>query len=207
MRIAVEGCCHGELDTIYGTLKLLEQRENVKINLLLICGDFQVRCRSSPSPPDRAVPRVETLDRVSAPFAEGRPWRDTLQSIRNTADMDCLACPQKYRQLGTFYQYYTGEKKAPYPTLFIGGNHEASNYLWELYHGGWVAPNIYFLGYAGVIGFGGLKIAGISGIYKCQDYDRAPIFGQRPEVDIPRTKIRRGEVGAGEEPDRCVPFA
>jgi lariat debranching enzyme len=25
---------------------------------------------------------------------------------------------------------------APYPTLFIGGNHEACNYLWELYYGG-----------------------------------------------------------------------
>jgi hypothetical protein len=22
---------------------------------------------------------------------------------------------------------------APYPTIFIGGNHEASNYLWELW--------------------------------------------------------------------------
>ena len=28
-------------------------------------------------------------------------------------------------------QYYTGEAVAPYPTLFIGGNHEACNYLWE----------------------------------------------------------------------------
>jgi lariat debranching enzyme len=28
-------------------------------------------------------------------------------------------------------QYYTGEAVAPYPTLFIGGNHEATNYLWE----------------------------------------------------------------------------
>ena len=47
------------------------------------------------------------------------------------------------------FQYYSGEKKAPVLTIFIGGNHEASNYLQELPYGGWVAPNIYYLGYAG----------------------------------------------------------
>ena len=30
-------------------------------------------------------------------------------------------------------RYYTKKKKAPIPTIVIGGNHEASNYLWELY--------------------------------------------------------------------------
>jgi len=33
----------------------------------------------------------------------------------------------------------------------------------ELYHGGWVAPNIYFMGFAGVVKFRGLRIAGLSG--------------------------------------------
>ena len=44
------------------------------------------------------------------------------------------------------YRYYSGEKTAPVLTLFIGGNHEASNYLQELPYGGWVAPKIYYLG-------------------------------------------------------------
>jgi len=48
-------------------------------------------------------------------------------------DLDVLACPAKYRHIGTFHQYYSGKKKVPVPTVFIGGNHEASNYLWELY--------------------------------------------------------------------------
>lgn len=43
-------------------------------------------------------------------------------------------------------RYYSGEKKAPILTIFIGGNHEASNYLQELPYGGWVAPNIYYMG-------------------------------------------------------------
>jgi lariat debranching enzyme len=69
--------------------------------------------------------------------------------VRNEDDLECMSVPAKFRQLGTFYKYYSGEAVAPYPTLFIGGNHEAANYLWELYHGGWAAPNIYFMGYAG----------------------------------------------------------
>lgn len=55
-------------------------------------------------------------------------------------------------------------------TIFIGGNHEASNYLQELPYGGWVAPNIYYLGYAGVIQVAGVRIAGLSGIYKSQHW-------------------------------------
>jgi len=52
------------------------------------------------------------------------------------------------------------------PTIFIGGNHEASNVLQELPYGGWVAPNIFYMGYAGVVRFGHIRIAGVSGIYK-----------------------------------------
>lgn len=96
------------------------------------------------------------------------------------------------------YRYYSGQKIAPILTIVIGGNHEASNYFWELcvrpsddgdfftadgrpqltakmwvmdrYHGGWLAPNIYYLGCAGVVQFNGIRIAGASGIYKYHDY-------------------------------------
>lgn len=33
-----------------------------------------------------------------------------------------------------------------------------------------MCPNIYYLGHSGVINFGGLRIAGISGIYNPRDY-------------------------------------
>lgn len=52
----------------------------------------------------------------------------------------------------------------------VGGNHEAANYLWELFYGGWSAPDIFFLGYAGVVRFGGVRIGGLSGIFKDQHY-------------------------------------
>lgn len=71
--------------------------------------------------------------------------------------------------MADFHQYYSGTKTAPYLTIFIGGNHEASNHLFELYYGGWVAPNIYYMGAANVIRFGPLRIAGLSGIWDNRD--------------------------------------
>lgn len=132
MRVAVAGCCHGELDKIYETLALAERRGPGPIDLLLCCGDFQ--------------------------------------AVRNEADLRCMAVPPKYRHMQTFYRYYSGEKKAPVLTIFIGGNHEASNHLQELPYGGWVAPNIYYLGLAGVVKYRGVRIGGISGIFKSHDY-------------------------------------
>lgn len=68
------------------------------------------------------------------------------QAVRNVSDLKCMAVPDKYLEINTFYKYYSGEKVAPVLTIFIGGNHEASNYLSELAYGGWVAPKIYYLG-------------------------------------------------------------
>ena len=41
MKIAVEGCCHGELDKIYETIEYIQKDQKCKIDLLIICGDFQ----------------------------------------------------------------------------------------------------------------------------------------------------------------------
>jgi len=128
MKVAIEGCLHGELDAVYSALGRL----GGAVDLLLCCGDFQ--------------------------------------SLRNDADLDAMAVPQKYRALGCFWEYYCGRKRAPVLTIFIGGNHEASNYLLELFHGGWVCENIYFLGFAGVVNVGGLRIGGLSGIYDHKHY-------------------------------------
>ena len=87
------------------------------------------------------------------------------QACRNTTDLLHCNLKPKYRTMNSFYKYYSGELTAPCLTLFIGGNHEASNHLKELYFGGWVAPNIYYLGASGVVQFAGLRIAGVSGIY------------------------------------------
>lgn len=41
MKIAIEGCAHGELEKIYDTILFIERQENIKVDLLLCCGDFQ----------------------------------------------------------------------------------------------------------------------------------------------------------------------
>ena len=132
MKIAIEGCCHGELDRIYETLTHIETEQNIKIDLLLICGDFQ--------------------------------------AVRNEHDLMSMAVPPKYRSMQDFWRYYSGERRAPILTIFIGGNHESSDFLIELPYGGWVAPNIFYMGYANVVNYNGLRIGGLSGIYKSQDY-------------------------------------
>ncbi|CAH8460505.1 unnamed protein product [Heterobilharzia americana] len=92
------------------------------------------------------------------------------QSVRNPGDLTTMSVPSKYYRMGDFWRYYAEENRAPVLTLFVGGNHEASGYLQELPYGGWVAPNIWYMGYASVVQFAGLRIAGLSGIYKQHDY-------------------------------------
>ena len=113
MRVAIEGCSHGELDAIYASIATLDARASqpaaagasgssstaaaapaTRTQLLLLCGD--------------------------------------VQAARNAADLACIAMPDKYLQLGDFAHYYSGVKVAPILTLVIGGNHEASNYMHEL---------------------------------------------------------------------------
>lgn len=105
------------------------------------------------------------------------------QTIRHFDDLKCLSVPDKYKKVGDFYRYYSGAKKIPKLTIFVGGNHEASNYLMTLPYGGWVCDNFYYLGYAGVIRYKGLRIAGISGIYNRNNcnkgrYERMPLDEQ-----------------------------
>lgn len=90
--------------------------------------------------------------------------------------------PVKYREMHDFHEYYSGKRVAPYLTIFVGGNHEASNYLSELYYGGWVAPNIYYAGAANVLSIGGLRIAGLSGIWKGYNYKK-PHYERLPYSD------------------------
>lgn len=90
-----------------------------------------------------------------------------------------MAVPVKYREIGDFHEYYSGKRTAPYLTIFIGGNHEASNHMRELYYGGWAAPNIFYMGAANIVRLGSLRIAGMSGIWKGYDY-RRPHFERLP---------------------------
>lgn len=94
------------------------------------------------------------------------------QTIRHYDDLKCLSVPHKYKKVGDFHEYYSGQKKIPKLTIFVSGNHEASNYLMTMPYGGWVCDNFYYLGYSGVVRFRGLRIAGVSGIYNFRNSNR-----------------------------------
>ncbi|KAI9744898.1 MAG: hypothetical protein M1818_001823 [Claussenomyces sp. TS43310] len=94
------------------------------------------------------------------------------QAVRNAYDLTVMSVPAKFREIGDFHEYYSGRRRAPYLTIFVGGNHEASSHLWELYYGGWVAPNIYYMGAANVVRLGPVRIAGMSGIWKGYNYNK-----------------------------------
>ena len=85
-------------------------------------------------------------------------------------DLNYLSCPLKYRHMGDFHKYYSGLLPTPFLTIFIGGNHEASNILNELFYGGYITEKVYYLGRSGIINYKGITIAGISGIFNEWDY-------------------------------------
>ena len=84
---------------------------------------------------------------------------------RNTADLQTMAAPQKYRKVGDFASFMNGNQSFPWPVYFIGGNHEPYGYLDEDPAGFELMPRCTYLGraYAGTIG--GLKVCGLTGIF------------------------------------------
>ena len=172
LRVAVEGCGHGELHSIYKSVfKSCQAKGWDGVDVLIIGGDFQ--------------------------------------ACRNNHDMNWMAVPLKFRKIHDFHEYYSGRRTAPCLTLFIGGNHEASNHLQELYYGGWAAPNIYYMGAANVVNLGGVRIAGMSGIWKGYDYrkphchldtlrpdDARGVYHTR-EIDIRKLLLLRSQIDVG----------
>ncbi|KPA76201.1 hypothetical protein ABB37_07955 [Leptomonas pyrrhocoris] len=131
--VAVQGCCHGELDRIYDACTVHERQSGKRIDVLICCGDFQ--------------------------------------AVRTAGDMDSMAVPDKFKVMGDFHKYWSAVT-APYLTIFVGGNHENSDLLAQESYGGFVAPNIYYLGHSGLVTVDNcLRVAGLSGIFKEQDYD------------------------------------
>ncbi|KAK9424087.1 putative Lariat debranching enzyme [Seiridium unicorne] len=172
VRVAIEGCGHGTLHSIYASVQNAARARGWSgVDLLIIGGDFQ--------------------------------------AVRNAADLTVMSVPVKYRELGDFPEYYSGRVEAPILTIFIGGNHEASSHLWELYYGGWVAPNIYYLGFANVLRFGPIRVAGMSGIWKGFDYNKPHIerlpfnqddikgFYHVREFDVRKLLLLREQVDVG----------
>ena len=54
-----------------------------------------------------------------------------------------------------------------------------SDHRLNRFHGGWLAPNMYFLGFAGCVQVNGIRIAGASGIYNERNYTYGDCFSSQ----------------------------
>ncbi|KAI3905320.1 hypothetical protein MKX01_040011 [Papaver californicum] len=57
------------------------------------------------------------------------------RAVRNDRDLESLSAMPECRTMNSLWKYYSGQQVAPFPNIFTGGNHEASNYLWEVIGG------------------------------------------------------------------------
>jgi lariat debranching enzyme len=94
------------------------------------------------------------------------------ETMRTEEDLKSYKAPPRYQVMGTFHKVYNGELHLPRLTLLIGGNHEASDVLHVLPFGGWLAPNVFYLGRACSVSFGDTVITSLSGLWKPEDYWR-----------------------------------
>jgi lariat debranching enzyme len=120
---------------------------------------------------DKLYECLESTERYKGIKADILLCTGDFQAVRDGKDLKSLACPQKYRKMGDFHEYYSGIKQAKVLTVIVGGNHESSRYFHMAPNGGWIANNMYYLGRAGVVRCGSLRIAGVSGIYNYHQFD------------------------------------
>ncbi len=85
---------------------------------------------------------------------------------RDRVDLATMDAPSKYKKLGDFPDFYAGKSQFDCPIWFIGGNHEPYGFLDRIPQGAEIVPNCHYLGRVGSIELAGLKIVGISGIYR-----------------------------------------
>ncbi len=97
---------------------------------------------------------------------------------RHEADLATMAAPARYKQLGDFPAFHARRARFPWPVYFIGGNHEPYGFLDASPEGFELTPQCHYLGRVGAIESHGLRVAGLSGIYREEAFLRT-----RPPVE------------------------
>lgn len=122
--------------------------------------------------------------------------------VLSVGDIETFATPDDHRRKSTkrnmpaeFADYASGGRTMRRPFVFVGGNNEDFETLETMPDGGELAPNVHYLGRAGVKPWMGLRIAYLSGIYAPTRYERPRLPVDRPETTRQAGYFRAPEVG------------
>ncbi len=121
--------------------------------------------------------------RMDAMYQKALDWQDEHQqsldallqvgdfeAIRDERDYAHYYAPERRHRPSDFPSYFDGTKRAPILTVFTGGNHEPWGHLGEHAEGGFLSPNVYYLGRAGSLVINGITIAGLTGLFSPKHY-------------------------------------
>jgi len=112
---------------------------------------------------------------------------------RHEEDVATMESPARYRKVGDFPDFWRDRARFPQPFWFIGGNHEPHGFLEQMPSGGQVARNCHYLGRVGKTTLAGLKVVGLSGIYRPEQFR-----GLRPPLSQIHSRSPKAYIGFNE---------
>lgn len=125
-------------------------------------------------------------------------------------DVETFSTPDDHRRKATkrampaeFAAYASGARRMRRPFVFVGGNNESFEDLETMPEGGELAPDVRYLGRAGVKEVHGLHVAYLSGIYAPTRFTRPRLAVDRPENARQAGYFRQPEVDAVKQVPRA----
>ncbi|MCI0571851.1 MAG: metallophosphoesterase [Myxococcaceae bacterium] len=154
------------------------------------------------TPRSDAVRLVVGIGDIHGRFHRLQGWLEELEAARGrrvvqvfaVGDVEAFRDTEDHRRKAAkrgmpaeFAEYADGVRRMARPLAFIGGNNEDFESLHTMAEGGELAPDVLYLGRAGVRELAGLRVAYLSGIL-------APRFIDRP-LGVPRSQETRKQAG------------
>lgn len=143
----------------------------------------------------------EVYDTICATQPDISILNGDLQAFLSDRDLSSGFLKDKYENVGSFIKFFTGERLMPCLCICIGGNHENNAFMPLFPYGGFIARNIFYLGYCGVVNvvINGelIVISGVSGLSKMhtrQDINQFLDRSLRRSLFIDNSWLRKDDV-------------
>ncbi|HSP77465.1 MAG TPA: metallophosphoesterase [Myxococcaceae bacterium] len=130
---------------------------------------------------------VAAVGDIHGRFHRVEAWLDALEEARGRAvdvvlavgDVEAFRLADDHRRKAAkrampaeFAEYADGQRMMKRPLYFIGGNNEDFEALHDVQEGGLLAPNVFYLGRAGLKQVAGLRVGYLSGIHAPRFYEQ-----------------------------------